>query len=317
MRRGAVTKSAKRHARRANNPSKRPANASARRGYSPCGLISLHPLALPAMTTGGIKSMLDKNKLRSIKMIVTDLDGTLLREDKSISDYTNKVLNECRMNGIKLAFATGRGTAFRVAPADLFDGRITNNGALARVGDVVIYNRLIPHSVARPLLMACEKQNIKIVSQVGGMHYSNFAITDIWPWLTDFEIVDFAKHEKDAEKLYTTDLSLEKTEFIYSQLPQDLYCVVTYDPTGDMLQIMHKEATKGHAALALGRFWNIMPSKIVTFGNDLNDIDLLTSVDFGVAVKNAHSEVLAAAKYTCASNEEDGLAHWLSENVLN
>ena len=248
-------------------------------------------------------------------MIVTDLDGTLLREDKSISAYTKDVINKCRMAGIKLAFATGRGTAFKVAPKELFDGRITNNGAIAKAGDVIVYNKLIPYQVARPILMACDKQGLNIVSQAG-MHYSNFKVSDIWPWLTEFKIVDFAEHDKDAEKLYTNAPTPETTEFINSLLPEDLYSVATYDITGYLLQIMHKEATKGNAVLTLARHWNIQPSEIVTFGNDLNDIDMLAAVDFGVAVENAFDEVKAAAKYICGSNEENGPAKWISENVL-
>ena len=252
----------------------------------------------------------------TIKMIVTDLDGTLLREDKSISAYTKDIINKCRMAGIKLAFATGRGTAFKVAPKELFDGRITNNGAIARVDETVIHDKRIPFQIARPLLTACNEQGIKIVSQAGTMHYSNFAVSDIWPWITEFQIVDFAIHDVDAEKLYTPEQSPEVLEFIEQLIPDKLYSVVTSDITGNLLQIMHKEATKGNAVLALARHWNISPSEIVTFGNDLNDIDMLASVGFGVAVENAFDEVKAAAKYICRSNEEDGLAKWLSANVL-
>ena len=62
-------------------------------------------------------------------MIVMDLDGTLLRSDKTISKYTACVLNKCRERGIKVVYATGRGgSAEKVAPAGLFDARIVMNG---------------------------------------------------------------------------------------------------------------------------------------------------------------------------------------------
>ena len=260
--------------------------------------------------------MTNGNKAPTIKMIVTDLDGTLLREDKSISAYTKDVISKCRTAGIKLAFATGRGTAFKVAPKELFDGRVTNNGAIARVGEAIIHDKRIPFQTARPILTACNERGIKIVSHTVGMHYSNFPVTDLWPWITEFQIVDFAKHDVDAEKLFTPDCSIESKKFIEHLIPSELYTVVTSDITGDLLQIMHKEATKGKAVLALGRHWNIQPSEIATFGNDLNDIDMLSSVGFGVAMENALDEVKAAAKYVCHSNEEDGVAKWISENVL-
>jgi len=65
----------------------------------------------------------------SIKMIVTDLDGTLLRTDKTISERTKDVLRQCRKCGIKVVYATGRGgSAEQRAPSELFDGRISMNG---------------------------------------------------------------------------------------------------------------------------------------------------------------------------------------------
>jgi len=45
----------------------------------------------------------------NIKMIVTDLDGTLLRSDKTVSKYTKSVLHRCCEAGIKTAVATARG----------------------------------------------------------------------------------------------------------------------------------------------------------------------------------------------------------------
>ena len=74
------------------------------------------------------------------KMIVTDLDGTLLMSDKSISQYTKSVLCRCREAGIKTAYATGRGgSAERIVPSELFDARIIMNGASAYINDKIVY----------------------------------------------------------------------------------------------------------------------------------------------------------------------------------
>jgi len=45
----------------------------------------------------------------TIKMVVTDLDGTLLKTDKTVSEYTKNILSQCRKIGIKVAYATARG----------------------------------------------------------------------------------------------------------------------------------------------------------------------------------------------------------------
>ena len=151
----------------------------------------------------------------SIKMIVTDLDDTLLRTDKTISERTRDVLSKCRNSGIKVAYATGRGgSEAHVAPPELFDGRISMNGAIARVGDMTIFSRLIPYPITRPFLVACHERGVKITSEYGGWHYSNFTVSDEWPYISKFSIVDFAGHEMDAEKIYSVGHTSEDIDFM-------------------------------------------------------------------------------------------------------
>jgi len=253
----------------------------------------------------------------SVKMIVTDLDGTLLRTDKTISEYTKAVLSQCRKAGIKIVYATGRGGSAKiVAPSVYFDGRITMNGAIAKAGETLVYDCLIPHSTARPILVACDKRGIKITSEINDMHYSNFAVSDLWPNMHNYEIVDFSQHDKDAEKIYTPNPTQEDISFIEKLLPDNLYLVVTADGNGFLGQIMHRNATKAKATAALARYWDISKSEVVAFGDDYNDIDLVYFVGIGVAMGNAVDEVKTIAGYICLDNDEDGLAKWIEEHVL-
>jgi len=249
-------------------------------------------------------------------MIVSDLDGTLLRSDQTLSEYTKTVLNRYRAAGIKVAYATGRGgSAEQVAPAGLFDGRISMNGAIARASDQVVYRRLIPHPVARPLLTACHRRGMRVTSENSGMHYSNFAVSDLWPNIIDFEMTDFARHDVDAEKIYTPNPSSDDAAFIEQLLPDDLYFVVTADGSSFLGQIMHKDATKAKAVAALAQFWGIAKSETVTFGNDHNDVEMLRESGIGVAVANAVPEAKAAAHQSCGHCDEDGVAKWIEGNV--
>ena len=251
-----------------------------------------------------------------IKMIVTDLDGTLLRTDKSISNYTKNVLNKCRESGIKVVYATGRGgSAERVAPSSLFDGRIIMNGAIGKIGGTIVYSRLIPYQTARPLLTACSESGINITSEISGMHYSNFVVTDFWPQLTNFQIVDFSQHEMDAEKIYSPNPIPKNKLFIEQLIPEGLYSLVTADGTGTLLQIMHKDATKAKAVSELALLWDIAPSGIVAFGDDLNDIDMLSYAGVGVAMGNALDEVKAVSNFICSNNDDDGLAKWVMQHI--
>ena len=250
----------------------------------------------------------------NIKMIVTDLDDTLLRTDKTISDYTKDILNLCRESGVKVAYATGRGgSANDIAPAELFDGRIVMNGALAFDGDMIVYSRLIPYQIARPLLMACDKRGMKITSEKSGMHYSNFVVSDEWSYITNYEIIDFSNHGLDAEKIYSRIQRQEDAEFIKGNLHDDLYLTISRD---GLAMIMHKEASKSKAVNALAEHWGINQSSIVAFGDDKNDIDLLQHSGIGVVVANAIDEAKGAADYMCDFNDNDGVAKWLEQHVL-
>jgi len=247
-------------------------------------------------------------------MIATDLDGTLLRSDKTISEHTKSVLSRCRESGLKLVYATGRGGIdANIVPPELFDGRITMNGAVAKAGDAVVYNCPIPYRDARRLLVSCDKRGLRIVSQTSDMHYSNFATSDVWPRLTNYKIVDFSRHDADAEKIYTFDLTPEDISFIENQLPDNLYMVVMTD---GLAMIVHKGATKSKAVSELASFWGIDKSEIVAFGDDLNDIDMISYAGVGVAMENALDEVKAAAGHVCSSNDHDGAVRWLEDNVL-
>jgi len=252
---------------------------------------------------------------KSIKMIVTDLDETFLRSDKTVSDHTKKVFQSFHDKGIKIAYATGRGnSAERIAPYDFFDGKIIMNGAIARAGDDIVYNRLIPYMTARPLLMACDRRGLKTASQFGGMQYANFIVSDVWPYITWFEKVDFSKHALDAENLYMLVDNRQDVAFIEKHLPDELWLTVSRD---GLAMVMHKDATKTKALAELARVWGIKQSEIAAFGDDLNDIDMLEYAGVGVAMSNALDEVKAAAGCVMEySNDDDGGARWIEENIF-
>jgi len=250
-----------------------------------------------------------------IKLIVTDLDGTLLRTDKTISAYTEHILRQCRAMGIKVVYATGRGhSADGLTPPELFDGNAINNGAVAMVGNAVVYDRLIACEISRPLLLACDTRGLLVGAQRHRLYYTNFDAAELWgPFYTDFEMVDFVQHDIDAEKIFVENCSPDDAAFIESHLPDELYLTVARD---GLAMVMHREATKSNAVAALARHWDIAPAEIVAFGDELNDLDLLKYAGIGVAMSNALDEAKAAADVICRSNDEDGAARWLEANLL-
>ena len=247
-------------------------------------------------------------------MIVTDLDGTLLNEAKTVSEFSKEILKQCKNRGIKIVYATGRGSGSnKIVPMELFDGYIVNNGALAYADEKLVYNSLIPYEALRPVLLACDRRGLKAAAQLENIHYSNFDVAKEWPEFRDFEITDFSKHTKDTEKMYAVLNNNEDITVIEKHLTDEIYLSVSRD---GFAQIMHINATKSKALNALATHWNITQEEIVAFGDDLNDLDLLLYAGTGVAMGNAVEEVKAEANQICLTNDQNGLAVWLKENVL-
>jgi len=250
---------------------------------------------------------------QKIKMIVSDLDGTLLRTDKTISGRSKAVLEKCRKVGIKVVYATARGgTASKLAPSQYFDARIRCNGALAFLGDVIIYEKLVPYKTVRSLLAGCNNRGLKATAEADDIHYSNFVVTDEWPIVTNFEIVDFSKFDKDAQKICIIYKNHDDIDFIKNYLTKELYLFLSRD---NIAMIMHKEASKAMAISVIAKVWEIEQAEIAAFGDDVNDIDMLKSAGIGVAMGNAVEEVKAITDYVCLSNDQDGVVDWIERNI--
>lgn len=252
--------------------------------------------------------------MSEIKMIVTDLDGTLLREDKTISERSLHAIMSCRAKGIKVIFATGRGgSADAFAPIELFDGYIFMNGAIAYIGDKLIYSKLMQIEKVRDLLVAANDAGINTSVERNGIHYANFNVTKKWPWIPYYEETDFRKLDIEVEKASAIAETPEVRELVTKYMPDGAYAVFSRD---DLAMVMHKDAVKSKAVAAMAEYWNIRRHEIVAFGDDINDSDMLRYCGIGVAMENALDEVKTAADCICESNDNDGFAKWIEENVL-
>jgi hydroxymethylpyrimidine pyrophosphatase-like HAD family hydrolase len=80
--------------------------------------------------------------------------------------------------------------------------------------------------------------------------------------------------------------------------------------------IVHREATKLNALIAVERALNIPADETVAFGDDYSDIDCLSYCVNSIAVANAIDEVKSVANCICGDCDDDGVAKWLEENVL-
>ncbi|MEA4832727.1 MAG: HAD family hydrolase [Oscillospiraceae bacterium] len=252
-----------------------------------------------------------------VKLIVTDLDNTLLTSDKAISMYTADVLNKCKAKGIQIAFATARPeravSRFISAVAPNFI--ISNNGATISQEGVLLYNKVISPNIISSLLHNFyeEKQIMLMTAEVGHCLYTNYNGP---PWEEGWNPVyhNFSTiPEGEIVKISTECLNVEIIRSILTRYPE----LHLYENSGESWkQIMHRNATKINAVRFISEYLRINISHIVAFGDDYNDVEIIKHCGIGVAVDNAIASAKQVADYICSSNNDDGVAHWISEHVL-
>lgn len=251
-----------------------------------------------------------------IRMIVTDLDGTILRKDKTVSDDTLSALRRCRENGIKIVLATARPVRTVKPLAALLenDACICHNGAITMMGEAVFQEVGISSATTKALLdKAGQFGDMKVSIEIDDKLYANFEASTVWPgeeavW-TDFGDLP----QRPANKIIFMTAKRDEICAIEQLMDDSLYGTVA---DNIILMVMNKKARKRNAVYDVAKHFGIALSEIAAFGDDFNDIEMLRDCGKGVAVANAIEEAKMVADFVYPSNEEDGVAKWIEQYIL-
>ena len=238
----------------------------------------------------------------SIKMIVADLDRTLLRSDKTISGYTANILLACKQKGVTVVFATARSENSSKRFMDIIrpDAIISNGGALVRIGEETVYRAAMDKETTNKLLLSCLKQPsigyITVDTDRG--YFVNKPVDTTNPgWIECLPAyhVDFLQGlDCDAYKI-TVEISNDTTAYeIAAEIPT--INVIPFSGEG-WFRFADKKADKWNGIETLANYTGIDLSCIAAFGDDYNDIKMLNRSGVGVAVTNAIDEAKAVADY--------------------
>ena len=255
--------------------------------------------------------------MENISIILSDLDGTLFRDDKSISDFTKDTIRQAQAKGLIFVICTSRA---KINAVKFLDGLapdilITNGGGIVYYQDKKIYDCEFTVEEIRKLIDAAfEVFGKDIVISADNEHalYSN-SREELGDKFWTFN--DFSDFRETCMKMCIESLDKEKVEKVASVIGLEN---IDYLPFSDIpwYKLSKKAATKEKAIEALCRHLNITSSKIAAFGDDFNDIGMLTLCGKGIAMENAIAQVKEAADEVCASNETDGVANWIKDNLL-
>lgn len=256
------------------------------------------------------------------RLIVTDLDYTLLRNDKTISDYSSKIFKSCKEYNILTAVATARYItgiqkfSKRICP----DYEITNDGTMTFSHGKLIDSSPLPLDVANNIMALIKKENpdkyISVVTPDGILRK---------PGKDGKCSIDSSELSESSYSDFSTPLTSAPYKIVIESdnstladyITKSFNCKLIVYRGEDRYAFVSKESGKANSIMRLASILNLPMSNVSAFGDDFNDIDMLKCSGTGIAVSNAIQSVKDAADYITLSNEEDGVADYINKHYFH
>ena len=261
------------------------------------------------------------------KLIVLDVDGTLVDCERRISSRNLKALEAAKRKGLRITLASGRNydsiTPFAKAvevnaPLILYNGCRLQDFQTRRILEDHLLPliqaqralRLLPGFKLHVNLYLHDRVLIREVTETArtSMKKDNVFAEPVG------DLLSFLKDDPTKLLLIGEPLELERFRRAYLQDVASPPELVNSEP--EYLEILPAGVSKGAALLSLCSRLEILPQEVVAFGDGLNDLEMVKFAGLGVAMKNAHPELKAAASYVTGSNEEDGVALAVEKFIL-
>lgn len=244
-----------------------------------------------------------------------DLDDTLLNSDGFVSDRNKKVLNECSLRGIEIGYITARSPR---KMGKFLEGLPCNfiayyNGASIYIGEKLIKSNVIPYedgiSFLNKVTMAAP--NLKIGAYFEPYSLKNNKISD---GISEFDLTgEWHKLPRaDFQRFRLVLNGYENIDFSMFTDNNMLYQKTVHNTA----IVIHKCANKGEALNVITQYYGISNKDVLSFGDDIIDVEMLKLSGIGVAVDNAVQEAKNAADYITLSNNEDGVADYIERFLL-
>ena len=253
-----------------------------------------------------------------IKIIFSDMDGTLLTDDNKLPAGFDEMMLELKSRGVIFAPASGRQYFSLIRSFDQYRDEflfLAENGTLVMHKDKEIFSKPIGFDAAQKVLAAsadfdnilrvwCGKKDAYILREQD----TNIFHAELKKYYTHSGIVDTFDAVDDMPlKISFFDPTAASKEKIFDKLAafrDTLQIVLSSDYWVD---VMTPGINKGVAVRNVQRAMNIKPDECAAFGDYLNDYEMIQAVGYGFAVANAHPEVKKVARFETVSNNDAGV----------
>ena len=258
-----------------------------------------------------------------IRLIATDLDGTLLNNEHKISDYNKNIISAVNKKGIKVILSTGRPTSAATKFLDdlnIETDMISFNGAMItdRNGNI-LYEDNLESSIGKELIEIAEEYKIYHQGFLGerwnlsdstskwlDFYISIAKINNYSVGFDNIKYFSFSKFmfigENDILKEIAKELDKKLKDKVYYTFSRPVY-----------LEVHSPKVSKANALSFLINKYDIKKEEVMAFGDNNNDIEMLEMAGISVAVENAENVVKEKAKYITKSNIENGVGYFINE----
>lgn len=272
---------------------------------------------------------------KEIKLIATDLDGTLLRSDKTISKETKDLLYRLDEAGVVFVPSTGRAhtelpEVIRNLPFQRF--AITCNGGGVYDYDKAqyIFDFTIDREIAREVLKACEDLPVYPTMVCGGERFIQsdekgeapaFVREKAAPGIVDKATVCpdlkevLEKTSGGVQKIMLYPFGTDEREVVLKELRQqfETLSITTSGPL--FVEVNATGIDKGKTLELLCGHLEIPIENTIAFGDAANDLEMLKAAGYAVVPENGSEEVKAFADHICESCDDDGVRKTLEKMV--
>ena len=277
------------------------------------------------MSGGG--SRLEAAPQPAIRLLLADVDGTLVTQDKVLTDQAVEAVRRLRGAGVLFAITSGRpprGMEMLVKPLDLQTPIAAFNGGLIVDPDMtVIERRVLPESLVRPLVDLMRSFGLSVwlyrgtdwfVPDPNGPHVAREAETVKF---SPMVMSSLAGLTDEVAKLVGVsddhDAVMRAAKAVHDRFGDH----VTAAPSQPYyLDVTHPQANKGDVAQYLAKRYGISPDEIATIGDMPNDILMFAHSGLSIAMGNADPQVQRAARRITDTNDNNGFAAAVDRFVL-
>lgn len=252
------------------------------------------------------------------KLIIFDIDGTLLTSDHQVAESTKEVLSQAKQAGHELCIATGRSRVFAkevIEEVDL-DHYILCNGAAAYLHHEQVYKNTLPKAALKRLMNAAGDHGLDMVFQSMDetKRCSSFDLERLELTMSSFgkDVPDLDTTFSNREDIFQALVYYGEHEKFFDDDEFPEFRFVRWHEYG--VDVLPNGGSKAATIRWVAKQMNISLDDVIAFGDGNNDREMLETVGTGVAMGNASEIVRQHADLVTATNDEDGI--WKAAKTL-